>query len=156
MNLADTAALAIASLDLLLVQDLVGAIRAADAGAQAAASSPLTPLPTIEPRPHIHPEPVYEPRRVVHLSPCYEPCREPRGHAEPLLHALPRVALSEAGGVQSSTGCETATKHESTSSIQPPWAVRAWQEIAKPPARVKVVTYRTDILSKGSLIDMFI
>jgi len=92
VNLADTASLAVASLDLLLVQDLIGAMRAADAGAAAlAGSSPLAPTPTRECRQHVHLEPIVKPRRVIHLSPCYERCSAPR--PEPMLHALPRVAL---------------------------------------------------------------
>ena len=149
VNLAATASLAVAALDLLLVQDLIGAMRAADAGAQAACSSPLAPLPTPEPRRHIHPEPVYEPRRVIHPSPCYARCREP----QPMLHALPRVAIPASPRVECATHSEATGPRESKLAMPPPWEVK---DPIKPAARVKVVIYRTDILSKGSLIDMFI
>jgi hypothetical protein len=156
VNLADTGNLAIASLDLLLVQDLIGAMRAADKGAAASASSsPLTPLPTPAPRQHVHLDPVIEPRRVVRLSPCYVRCCKTQRQT-PILHALPRVALTPASSVDVAVDSATASGHESKLAIQPPWAVQAWQEPAKPVSHVKVVVYRTDIATKGSLIDMFI
>lgn len=157
MTLADTASLAIASLDLKLVQDLIGAMRAADKGAaQAASSSPLPPIPAPPPQQRDHPErvfkPVVAPRPVVHPSPYYE-LRRAR---QPMLHALPRLALTTAPGIGCAAGCQATDGREDKSPVQPPWAVLPWQESAKPAAQVKVVVYRTDILSKGSLIDMFI
>jgi len=156
VNLAATASLAIASLDLLLVQDLIGAIRAADAEtAQSASSSPLSPVPAPAPRQQVCCDPICEPaaapQRVVHPSPCYELRFQP----QPMLHALPRLALSPATGIGYATGCEAGGR-ETKSPVQPPWAVQRWQESVKPAAQVKVVVFRTDILSKGSLIDMFI
>jgi hypothetical protein len=155
VNLSDTASLAIATLDLLLVQDLIGAIRAADLGAAQAAAGAPSPAscPTPECPRHVHLDDVVEPRRVIHQSPCYERCRVPA--KAPLLHALPRVALS-APDAGAAAGGEVARGHEGKSPIQPPWAVQPWQEPAKVPAQIKVVVHRTDIISKGSLIDIFV
>ena len=159
MNLASVATLAVAALDLQLVQDLVGAIRAADAGAIAAGALPLAPLPTLATQSRIDPEPRLESvtRDRLHESPCYQ---RPRFCScdcapKPLLHALPRLALSSTD-VEGLPACDPTSGREKPSPIQPPWAVRSWQEPVKPPAHVKVVQYRTDIVSKGSLIDMFI
>jgi hypothetical protein len=161
VNLASVASLAVAELDLQLVQSLVGAIRAADAAALAGGYSALSPHPALPVRSFTDPEPQvgWQSRERAHRSPCcYErprrfPCDcEPK----PMLHALPRLALTAAKEDEGLSGCGSTSRREKASPIQPPWEVRAWQEPVKPPTRIKVIQYRTDILSKGSLIDMFI
>jgi len=71
-----------------------------------------------------------------------------------MLHALPRIALEPTAGMESCGASETCRSGKSP--IEPPWAVLPWNEPAKAPAQVKVVEFRTDIISKGSLIDLFI
>ena len=147
VNLADAGSLALATMDLKLVQDIIGAMRAADAGAAAADSSPLTPLPTIESPRHIVPDPIYEKPRVVHADPIYAPRKVI--HPEP--KTAPRLALEKLPA-EPEKPCHVSSNF----AIKPPWAILPWQEPAKLPPRVKVVQYRTDIMSKGSLIDVFI
>ncbi|HWP39291.1 MAG TPA: hypothetical protein VNL70_00095, partial [Tepidisphaeraceae bacterium] len=40
--------------------------------------------------------------------------------------------------------------------IQPPWRVLAWETPLPPPPKIKLIIYRPDTISKGSLIDLFI
>lgn len=148
---ADNAALVVAALDLKLVQDLRGAMRAADiASGRPQPVSPLGPAPTPPPdrfdrepafalRPVYHPEPRYEPRPVIHPTPRIEfqpPIKVP---AE--VEVLPPVCSSKA---------------EVECPLAPPWRQPIWETPTAVPPKVKIVLHRTDIINKGSLIDFFI
>ena len=126
VNLGDVGALAIAALDLSLVQDIIGAMRTADAGAAAASGSPLTPLPSIEPWQHIQPDPVYERPRVIHADPIY--ARRKVIHPEPRFE--PRLALQPLPPAPQKTEPDPGQF-----VIKPPWAILPWQEPANPPAQ---------------------
>lgn len=146
--IADTATLAVSVLDLKLVQDVIGAIRAADAVTAAENNNPLTPLPTIESPRHIFPDPIYEHRRHIHPEPVY--ARRPIVHPAPYDQrpGRPRLAL-EPDRVHSAAPCNV-------SPIKPPLPALAARVPASSVVKMKRVVVRTDILSKGSLIDMFI
>lgn len=96
-------------------------------------STVLVPTLRIEPRPVLHPTPRIEPRKVYHPTPRIEPkCPPP---CEP---------------VQPEKGCHIPCP------IQPPWKVRPWEIPIPPQPHVKLIVHRTDVINKGSLIDMFI
>ncbi|HET6247845.1 MAG TPA: hypothetical protein VFE47_09115 [Tepidisphaeraceae bacterium] len=152
-------ALLVASADLQLVQDLVGAIRAADANERAANAGRIPPVPPtpapLQPAPAEHRpcdtnccRPASESRPHVRNLACYSPCQPSHWklpeHKTRLALQAPPAAL--AGPI--------APAHKP--AIQPPWAQQPWHEPAKQIVKVKVVVRHTDILTKGSLIDMFI
>lgn len=153
MDLSATASLAIATLNLLEVQDVIGAIRAADAES-AGKSNPLTPLPSIAPRPVIHPEPVYNARLVFIDS---APRPKTLGYIccpQPAPIDRPRLALE--GPDRVDVCASSRQSNAPANSVQAPWAQRVWEMPIAPRPQIKVIKYHTDILSKGSLIDMFI
>ena len=150
MDYAALGSLAVAALDLALVQDIIGAMRAADAGAAASNASPLTPLPTLQSARHIHPATIYEPGKVIHADPVY---------ARPkVIRPEPRIEPAEPGRLALQPTSDNPAKkvHHAASPVQPPWAVLVWQMPTPPRPIIKVVEYRTDINSKGTLIDTFI
>jgi len=151
VSLASNVSLIVATLDLQLVRLLRDAIRTTDlAGARQASRGDLTlPPQTIEPRPHVHPEPVFDPRPVIHPTPRFEP--------RPVLHPIPRL---DPRNVIPAPPCECEEPHEHISPFQPPWRQLPWKPCLEapppPPPVIKVKVYRTDTISKGSLIDFFI
>ncbi|HZK81549.1 MAG TPA: hypothetical protein VFC46_10790 [Humisphaera sp.] len=147
MSIASTTSLLVAALDLHLVQDVIGAIRAADAAEAVAKASPFAPVPTIESPRHIHPDPIYVHPRVIHPDPRYAP--------RPIVHCEPHVEQTNTRLALIESSDKPAPAH-SNCPIQPPWAVLPYQTPAKPPAQIKIVLYRTDILTKGTLLDVFI
>jgi hypothetical protein len=155
------ASLVVATSDLQLVQDVIGAIRAADANEQAANAGRIPPIPPT-PAP-AQPAPSNsrscdsvccgvgnENRRAVDLSPCYKPDRVSRWT---LPHAKPRLALEVCA---QRAAVAPVADHPTKSPIQPPWAVLPWQQPPKQIVQVKVIHRHTDIVTKGSLIDVFI
>lgn len=152
MDLAATSSLLIAALDLKLVQDVIGAMRAADAAEEAAVQNPLAPPAACDCSNHIHPCPVYQNPQVVRYEPCDEACEKAPiiCHWTAPIEAKPRLALIEPVAEKPS--------HVTPNRwiITPPWAILPWQQPAPAPAQVKVVRYTTDIVNKGSLIDVFI
>lgn len=150
-SLSDQANLLVAALDLNLVRLLRGAMRAADAqgaaGGSAAGGCGCGPAATYEPRPHVHPEPVIEPRPHLHPQLRIEP--------RPVLHPTPRVnttlPIEQGGPVECIEVCKAR------SPIEPPWKVLPWPvEGPRVTVKVKRIRPRTDIITKGSLIDCFI
>jgi hypothetical protein len=137
--------LIVATLQLELVQSLVGAIRKADAESAAQLSAgralaegrdrycpgPITPGPRYLPRPVIHPTPRYLPRPVIHPTPRVAPqCPPP---------SCPRVKAPEI-----------------TPAPPPPWKILPGQEPALPPNVIKIFIRQPDIVGKGALIDLFL
>ena len=92
----------------------------------------VEPEPRIEPRKRIEPTPRFEPRRVIHPRPRVE--LEPPGCPTP-----PRPC-----------GCQKP------SPLRPPWRMPVWKVVPAPAPQVKVHIHRTDVIHKGSLIDLFI
>jgi hypothetical protein len=142
VDIATRAALITATMDLKLVQSLVGAMRAVDGNpfchgplermaARAEARLRLHPTPRIEPRVVYHPQPRFEPRFTV--------------HPQPRLAEQPPTAP-----VEPEQPCRLH------SPIQPPWKVRVWEIPVQPAPKIKVVIHRTDVIHKGTLIDLFI
>ncbi|WP_428937988.1 hypothetical protein [Fontivita pretiosa] len=133
--------LLVAALDLKLVRLLRAAMRPAGEGGPA---SPLGPAPsTIQPRHRIHPAPRFEPRPVVHPAPRFEP--------RPVIHPQPIVAPPATAQPP-----EPQPPRRLECPIQPPWRVLAWETPLPPPPKIKLIIYRPDTISKGSLIDLFI
>ncbi len=144
-SLSSQAALITATLDLSLVQSLVGAIRTADLTSAAEAgpvrreiSTERTDFycccpsqPLIEPRPHLHPAAVYEPA--------------------PVIHSHPRLALDAA-----TYGNPLPPPHRTPSPIQPPWKVLPWENPSQPCQTIKVHKYHTDVIPSGMLLDLFV
>jgi hypothetical protein len=148
VSIASTTSLLVASLDLVLVQDVIGAIRAADAAEGAGKTFPLNPAPAIESPRHIHPDPI-----DAHSRSFFNRERECEAPAAVCLH--PYIERSNARLALIESSDKPRPSHPN-SSIQPPWAMLPYQIPARPPAQIKIVTYRTDILTKGTLLDVFI
>jgi hypothetical protein len=45
---------------------------------------------------------------------------------------------------------------KSTNPIQPPWAVMPWENPPQPRQTVKVHPHHTDVIHKGTLLDLFV
>jgi hypothetical protein len=132
--------LIVAALDLKLVRLLRDAIRSADA-----AGRKFGPSAAIEPRLRIHPEPRFEPRRVIHPTPRYEP--------RPVIHPRPRVEEQP----PINPPCEPVRCLPKLPALfQPPWRIMPWENPIPPAPKVKLNICRVDVVSKGSLIDIFI
>jgi hypothetical protein len=137
--------LIVASLDLQLVRLIRGAMAAADGspGARFVAASTVNrdiqPRPKLRqhqeilPRPVVHPTPHFAPRPVIHLQPKFVP--PPPAACAPV---------------------EPEKPHRNECPIQPPWKVLPWQTPIPPKPQIKIVVHRTDVVHKGSLIDVFI
>jgi len=142
-----------AALDLKLVTLLRGAMRSADiASGRMEPVSQLGPAPTPPPPAGLHPEPVIEPRLHFHPTPRFEP--------RPVIHLAARVEQPAPINLPTpvevdppACGCDTGGK---TPSLLPPWSIMPWQNPVMPRPKVKVVQYRPDIISKGSLLDFFV
>jgi len=133
--------LLVAALDLELVRLLRAAMRP---DAQVGRASPLGPAPsTIQPRHRLHPAPRFEPRAVVHPAPRFEPRQ--------VIHPQPLVAPPAPA-----QPTEPQQPRRADCPIQPPWRVLAWETPLPPPPKIKLIVYRPDTISKGSLIDLFI
>ena len=150
MDLAATASLAVAALDLALVQDIIGAIRAADTGAAASNSNPLTPLPTLQSPRHIYAPDIYEKQATVQSDPTYAPRKVI--HPSPRFDAVDSTRLA----LQPTSDNSVEKAHHAACPVQAPWAVLAWQIPTPLRSIIKVVQFRTDINTKGTLIDTFI
>ena len=147
MSLATNVSLIVAELDLKLVQLVRGAMRAADAASGKAgglSACPIRPAAVFEPRPRLHPTPLIEPRPRIHPTPRFEP--------RPVIH--PQVVIEDSLVVACDGQGKKDTKHPSP--IQPPWAVLPWQTPSQPKPIIKRFISRTDIKTKGSLLDLFI
>lgn len=148
-DLSTTASLIVATMDLSVVRLLRQAIRTADLSSGNGGDS-FTPSATIEPRPHIHPEPLIEPRPHVHPEPVYT--------RRPVIHPHPRVE-------QANLACPSQTltpplRIKLQNPIQPPWRVLPWSDARanapQPRQTVKVHLHRTDVIRKGSVLDLFV
>lgn len=123
---------------------MLNAIHTADLDS-AASRLPATanPCDTYCPGPRLHPDPRFLPRQVIHPTPRYLP--------RPVLHPTPRYAPVAPPAPHSSAH----TPHI-TAGPQPPWKIMPWQEPAKPPSVIKVIVQPPDMLTKGTLLDLFI
>jgi hypothetical protein len=142
-SLQTEASLIVAAFDLKVVQLLRDAIRTADLS-QAGKGSSNSPAAIFEQRPHIHPTPIYEPRPHVHPTPVYE--------ARPVIHPHPRVEQVELGCCQ--TCLPTPMKLENP--IQPPWKILPWENAVQPRQTVKIHLIHTDVVHKGTVLDLFV
>jgi hypothetical protein len=115
-----------------------------NADAQTAASLSTNPIPVDAYCPRtITPEPRYLPREVLHPTPRYLP--------RPVLHPYPAVEPSPLPPPYPKT-----TVPHITAGPQPPWKILPWQEPSPPPNVIKVIVHPPDMLTKGTLIDLFI
>lgn len=140
VNLAASATLITATLDLQLVRLLRQAAGAPGGGPIV----PIGPAPTPEPRPHIHPTPYFEPRPHIEPSPHFEPRRV--YHPEKI---EPQVCPPAAPA-------EPETPRVAKSPLEPPWKLLPWKYPPPPPAVLKVVLHPTDVPKKGTVFDVFI
>jgi hypothetical protein len=145
---AASVSLIVASLDLQLVRLIRGAMRVADM--QGGAGSSGLPLASavnrdIQPRPKLKQQQQIEPRPVFHPTPYFTP--RPVIHPQPRVVNPPPVACAPV---------EPEKAPRSHSPIQPPWKQLPWQTPIPPKPVIKTVVHRTDVVNKGSLIDMFI
>jgi len=150
VSLLDQANLIVAALDLNLVRLLRAAMAPIELPGAPAGPGAVSAAATYEPPQHIHLDPIIEPREHIYLRPLIEP--------RPIIHLKPAVEPDGPSCVATESRDARATecRPDATFPIQPPWAILPWQEAPKAQVHVKVVRYRTDIISKGSLIDCFI
>jgi hypothetical protein len=142
-SLQAEASLIVAAFDLNVVQLLRDAIRTADLS-QAGQGNAGSPAAVFEPRLHIHPTPVYEPRVHYHPTPTYE--------ARPVIHPQPRVEQRE---LACSCECKPAPMNLEN-PIQPPWKILPWENAVQPRQTVKVHLIHTDLVHKGTVLDLFV
>ncbi|MGD0139216.1 MAG: hypothetical protein ABSD28_10085 [Tepidisphaeraceae bacterium] len=135
--------LLVASLDLQMVQSLLGAIRAADRHGAGQLPVAVSPIDSYCRRPVIHPQPRYLPRPVLHPTPRYLP--------RPVIHPQPRVEPP-----CSSPPCPKSSVPHITAGPQPPWKILPWQEPAAAPNVIKIIMRPPDIVTKGNLLDLFL
>jgi hypothetical protein len=142
---ASSVELLVAISGLMEVQDVIGAIRAADAETKAlfAGHGPL-----IEARRVIHPEPRYEPRPVIHPTPRYE--------ARPIYHPTPRIEPSQECGCANSPPVTVVQKAECEQPMEPPWKTVPWKNPPPPAPMVKLTPPHPDISHKGLMLDFFL
>jgi hypothetical protein len=145
-SLQTQAELIVASFDLKVVQLIRGAMRAADLQGQRDAL--MVPAPTIEPRPHLHPDEVVEPRRHIHPAPVYD---NPQ-----LIHQKARVALEPNDSTHSIPQSSDAPPAKTSSPIQPPWKVLPWPQPISSRQTVKVHRLHTDVSHRGAMLDLFV
>jgi hypothetical protein len=139
--------MAVASLDLQLVQLLRGAMRAADIGAGGACGVP-TASPSLQPAPHLQSQPAatIEPRR--HITPTAYIAPRPVFHPEP--HFVPPVVAA------AEPPAHPEVSRITKSPIEPPWKVHPWKIPTPPPAKIKVLIRQPDVPIKGTVFDVFI
>ena len=94
----------------------------------------------------VGPSATYAPRRVIHPEPRYD--RRPIIHTPPV--EKPTPWYPEVGGERPRPVCPVC------SPVQPPWAVLPWDAPTPVELQVKLIQQVTDVISKGSLIDLFI
>ena len=145
-SLQTEASLIVATMDLSVVQLLRQAIRTADLSSaiNQQSAAPASSL-RVEPRRRIHPEPVIEPRTHVHPSPTYEPRPVIRRHA--------RVGLE---GRVCGTEVPQACPMKLGNPIQPPWRILPWENPVQTRQTVKIHLIHTDVINKGTLLDLFV
>ena len=141
-SLASNVSLIVATLDLKVVQSVIGAIKKADA-ASTLSNGPLHlgPAAVYEPRQHLHPETKIESRHVIHPESRYE--------NRPVHH--PVEARNSEGLYSTSTTPVPSCGHKSP--IEPPWKTLPWPQTVHVTSKVKLWVHRSDLQSKGSLID---
>lgn len=141
MDFAAQASVLIAAADLQAVRSVTDAMRAADIAS--GRTGPNGTFPQMGPRQREHPEPRIEPREVIHPAPRIEPrfTIHPRPNIDPQPPAAP---------------LEPELPVRTKSPLPPPWKQVVWKMPLQPAPKIKVVIHRTDVISKGSLIDFFI
>ena len=143
---ASNIALLVAASGLIEVQDVIGAIRAADAET---AALTLGREPRIEPRQVIHPEPRYENRPVIHPTPRYE--------ARPIYHLKPHIEWqSPACDSCNPTPDAVVQKADCEQPMEPPWKTVPWKNPPPPALKVKLTRPHPDICHKGLMLDFFL
>jgi hypothetical protein len=163
VSFASLASLVVATADLQVVQDVIGAMRAADANTRAMNAGripPVAPIPAPAPPAHTDSccfrcetsrhESVGVTCRPPVVSPIYTESRQ--SHWKLPTHKT-RLALEPDDRTMDR---QTAGIPAKKSPVQPPWAQLPWHQPPKQIVQVKVVRPVTDIVTKGSLIDVFI
>jgi len=92
---------------------------------------------TYEPRQRFHPTPVYEARPVCHLSPTYE--SSPPRCQPPLIDVV-----------------EVPVVKVSTNPLRPFWETLPPVPPEQPAPVPKVIVQKVDVISKGTLLDLFV
>ena len=139
VTVQDIGALAVATVQVALVDSVVRAMQVADtAGAKGCEYPGPSARVTLNPDPH------YAPRRIIHPEARYlpRPVLHPTARVEPR-HCLPEV-------------CPMPPNRPTLLNIQPPWKLLPWQQPAAIHQSIKVVRLQPDTQSKGELIDIFI
>jgi hypothetical protein len=126
-----------------MVDSVLGAMHRADAAEQAKGAW-CSPAAIYDHRPHIYPTPVYEPRPHRHPTPVYA--------SRPVIHPHPRVE-------QLNLSCPLAPTPPPKASepfIQAPWKVLPWENTVQPRQTVKIHLIHTDVVHKGTVLDLFV
>lgn len=137
--------LMLAQMDLMMVRGVIGAMRAADKGAAAAAGTAgCEGAHRFRPAAVYTPTPRFESRVVYHPTPRFE--------SRPVLHPTPRMEAKDRN---------PEPAHPEHARLNPSAVPAVWKtlpNIAARPAvqQIKAHVVRPDIRHKGSLIDTFI
>jgi hypothetical protein len=143
MDLGAQAGLLAAAANLKVVTSLVTAMRRADKAIAAERLKALRGEPIFEPRPHIHPTPEFEPRPVIHPTTRFEP----RLTIHPQTRVDDRPACDDPG---------KANARHLAALLPPPWKMPVWKNPITPAPKIKVIQHRTEVVNKGSLVDLFL
>lgn len=143
---ASNVALLVAVSGLMEVQDVIGAIRTADAQSQALL---VGREPRIEPRQVIHPEPRYEARQIIHPTPRYV--------ARPIYRPTARIEPRDADwGCANRSPDLVVQKAECEQPMEPPWKTVPWKNPPPPALKIKLTPPHPDICHKGLTLDFFL
>jgi hypothetical protein len=141
-------ALLVAASGLKMVEDVISAIRTADAESRPR-GGPLGPVRTVECRDRLDPDPRFEPHGVVHSSPRYA--------ARPVIHPAPRIEAQELALDRRCRPCEVVIEKSPTElPFEPPWKTVPWKNPPPPARKIKLTPPHPDICHKGRLLDFFL
>lgn len=142
MSFETQAALAVAAVDLQTVRLIRSAMRETDLAAALVCQRRLLldraviwPEPRFLPRPVVEPTPRFLPRPVIHPTARVEPAPVP---------------------APATTPPDPCDCRKSAPALDAPWRTPVWEMPLPPAPVIKLNIHRTDVVSKGSLIDFFI
>lgn len=114
-------------------------MRSTEGAAAGRSASPAAPPPALSPRPRLRPTPRIAPRPTHTPTPRFEP--------RPVIHPAPVEAPP--------TPLAPEPVRQSKSPIEPPWKILPWHNPPPLPPKIKLFLKPPDVLSKGTVLDVF-
>lgn len=149
MTFQQLASVALAEMDLKLVQSVINAIRTADIESGAARKAPLPVLP---PSAQLVRS---EERRDL----CCESercCHNDRHFTRPIYPIYTRCAPAPAAPLPTETVVTLKVADDYATSLPPPWKTLPWKEPPHLRPQIKLIVYKPVTREKGSIVDCFI